>query len=188
MASLFPTSPVNGQIAIVNNITYSYDSTKGWLKSSKILDSTPIINITDNTKIVKVDVSGNTTGISGTLKTNFTTAKTLNLPDKNGELAVAPSIVTLNTSSNITLGCNVIYEVITPTVANSLLTLPSGTKTGDTIQILIACTGFNSATTFVIGGNINGNATETVINDKSFVEYKFVWSQTLATWIFSISR
>lgn len=43
MASLFPSSPINGDIVEVNGYTYIYDSIKGWIKTSniKIVSSLP---------------------------------------------------------------------------------------------------------------------------------------------------
>ncbi|MDP4147200.1 MAG: hypothetical protein Q8936_22445 [Bacillota bacterium] len=159
------------------------------LTNKTLLDSTTsIANATDNTKIVKFDASGNTTGISGTLKTNFSSSKILNFPDKAGTLAIASSVVTLSTSGNLTLAENTVYEVNSLGVVGSVYTLPAtASSTGACIQFLVACAGFDDSHTFLISGNING-ATNTVINNRSFVEFKFYYSASAGTWILANSN
>ena len=56
------------------------------LTNKSLSDSTTsIIDVTDGTKVVKFDVNG-TTGVTGTIATNFTTAKTVTLPDATDTL------------------------------------------------------------------------------------------------------
>lgn len=183
MASLFPSPATTGQTTKINGVTYTYDSTKGWLKTGNISDNTIINNTVDITKQLGLDISGNTTGIKGTLKTNFTTAKTLNFPDKAGTLAISPNVVVLSVNGNQTLVENTIYEVTNLAVVGSVLTLPTtASVTGVCIQILVAVTGFDDSHTFLISGTINGG-TNTIINNRSFVEYKFYYSASTSNWI-----
>ena len=70
------------------------------LTNKSLSDSTTkIIDVTDGTKAVKFDVNG-TTGITGTIATNFTTAKTVTLPDADDTLV---GKATADTLTNKTL-------------------------------------------------------------------------------------
>jgi hypothetical protein len=76
-----------------NTLTFAIDTsvtadltTSQTLTNKKLSDSTTtIVDVTDATKAIKFDVGG-TTAITGTLATNFTTAKTVTLPDATDTL------------------------------------------------------------------------------------------------------
>lgn len=77
------------------------------LTNKSLSDSTTlIVDVSDNTKALKFDVTG-TTGITGILQTAFTTAKTLVLPDASDTL---------------------VGKATTDTLTNKTLTLPTITK------------------------------------------------------------
>lgn len=62
MASLFPSSPSQDQQAIVNNTIYTYDTTKGWLKSTNIIVTTitsPTYTIAGINQLIKCDCTSN---------------------------------------------------------------------------------------------------------------------------------
>ena len=71
------TSPFQGSVTLTNAVT---------LTNKSLSDSTTFfIDATDGTKKLNIDVTG-TTGITGTLTSAFTTAKTLTLPDATDTL------------------------------------------------------------------------------------------------------
>lgn len=77
------------------------------LTNKSLSDSTTlIVDVSDNTKALKFDVTG-TTGITGILQTAFTTAKTLVFPDASDTL---------------------VGKATTDTLTNKTLTLPTITK------------------------------------------------------------
>lgn len=70
------------------------------LTNKTLSDSTTsIADVTDGTKVVKFNVNG-TTGVTGTIATNFTTAKTVTLPDADDTLV---GKATADTLTNKTL-------------------------------------------------------------------------------------
>jgi hypothetical protein len=91
--------------------------------------------------------------------------------------------INLSTSGNLTLQVNSIYEVVSNSVKNSIFTLPTGTDAGQIIEVLVSVTGFDENNTFTITGNINGINSNTITIRGSFVDYKFIWSQTSQTWV-----
>lgn len=105
----------------------------------------------------------------------------------NSNLNVNTNIIELNTSQNIILTVNTIYDVISSSVANSLLTLPTGTKTRQTIEIITSCSGFDSNNTFTISGKINGVTSNTVTIRASYVKYTFIWSESSQTWLMPLN-
>jgi hypothetical protein len=145
---------------------------------------TLVNNATDPSKGVKVSTVGNTTGVIGTIATKFTTAKTVTLPDVNGTLVVAPSVVELNSAGNLNLSESTIYEVTSTAIANSVYTLPtSASQTGAYIDFYVACSGFSDSVSFIIrGSNINGASNDVKCN-RSYTYFRFVYSAKLSEWI-----
>lgn len=90
-----------------NTLTFAIDtavvadlSTAQTLTNKKLSDSTTtIVDVADATKAIKFDVAG-TSGITGTIATAFTTAKTLTLPDATDTLV---GKATTDTLTNKTL-------------------------------------------------------------------------------------
>ena len=83
------------------------------LTNKKLSDSTTtIVDVTDATKAIKFDVAG-TTGITGTIASAFTTAKTVTLPDATDTLVGKD---TTDTLTNKTLTSPIIN---TPKIANT---------------------------------------------------------------------
>jgi len=117
------------------------------LTNKSLSDSTTsIIDVTDGTKVVKFDVAG-TTGVTGTIATAFTTAKTVTLPDATDTLV---GKATTDTLTNKTLTTPVITQgQSTPSFTTNAYTLVAG----DAGQLLIAS---NSSTAGTI--NIPTNA------------------------------
>jgi hypothetical protein len=91
--------------------------------------------------------------------------------------------VNISTNSNITLSTNKLYDIISANVKGSTLTLPVGTETGQSIEILVSVSGFDINNIFTVTGNINGVASNTITIKSSFVDYKFIWSETSQTWV-----
>ena len=96
----------SGDVTLTINTAVTADlTTAQTLTNKKLSDSTTsFIDSTDATKILKVDVTG-TTGVTGTLTSAFTTAKTLTLPDATDTLV---GQATTDTLSNKTLTSPVI--------------------------------------------------------------------------------
>jgi len=90
-----PGTPLEGQIYYDTGDDNLYVNTSaGWVDltvqggSLPVVDTTSIAEgSTDNTKEVRFEVDGNTTGIIGVLSTIFTTAKTITFPDETAVLA-----------------------------------------------------------------------------------------------------
>jgi len=108
-----------------NTLTFAIDTavtadltTAQTLTNKKLSDSTTtIVDVTDATKAIKFDVAG-TTGVTGTIATGFTTAKTLTLPDATDTLV---GRATTDTLTNKTL--------TSPTINTPVLTLDATTST-----------------------------------------------------------
>ena len=96
----------SGDVTVSINTAVTADlTTAQTLTNKKLSDSTTsFIDSTDATKILKVDVTG-TTGVTGTLTSAFTTAKTLTLPDATDTLV---GQATTDTLTNKTLTSPVI--------------------------------------------------------------------------------
>ena len=129
------------------------------LTNKKLSDSTTsFIDSTDATKVLKIDVTG-TTGITGTLTSAFTTAKTLTLPDATDTLV---GKATTDNLTNKTLTSPVINTPLissTYTAKTAAYTFASGDE-GNTFSMNNAATQqFNIPTdatfNFAVGTEIN---------------------------------
>lgn len=98
-------------------------ATTDTLTNKSLSDTTTnIVGAADTTKKLNISVAGNTTGITGTLASAFTTAKTLTLPDATDTLV---GRATTDTLTNKTLTAPVIS-----TITNTgTITLPTTTTT-----------------------------------------------------------
>ena len=135
------------------------------LTNKKLSDSTTsIVDVADNTKVVKFDVAG-TTAITGTIATAFTTAKTVTLPDATDTLV---GKATTDTLTNKTL--------TTPTIAD----LTNATHTHQNN----AGGGQLSATSIFSGGTVptarlgSGSATAStyLAGDQTYKALSFTYS------------
>ena len=84
--------------------TASWKAPTGGGSSLPVVDTTSIVEgSADNTKELKFEVDGNTTGIVGTIATVFTTAKTITIPDATDTLV---GKATTDTFTNKTFDAN----------------------------------------------------------------------------------
>ena len=177
-----PATPANslalGQIAVGTSVTsiltanitnYGTQATSSFgnvsttgtqtLTNKSLSDSTTFfVDVTDATKKLNIDVTG-TTGITGTLTSAFTTAKTLTLPDATDTLV---GKATTDTLTNKTLTSPVINTPLissTYTAKTAAYTFASGDE-GNTFSMNNAATQqFNIPTdatfNFAVGTEIN---------------------------------
>lgn len=90
----------------------------------------------------------------------------------------------INSNSNITLSPNTSYDVPSTNAIGATLTLPNAASDDDIIRIRVSCSGYNDTNTFTISGNINGVSNNTVICNRSFVVFEFVYSIINNVWIY----
>jgi len=111
----------SGDVTVSINTAVTADlTTAQTLTNKKLSDSTTsIVDVTDATKALKFDVGG-TTAITGTIATNFTTAKTITIPDATDTLV---GRATTDTLTNKTLTSP---ALTTPTISTL-------TTAGDTV-------------------------------------------------------
>ena len=121
----------SGAVTLSINTAVTADlTTAQTLTNKKLSDSTTtIVDVTDATKAIKFDVNG-TTSITGTIATNFTTAKTLSLPDATDTLV---GLATTDTLTNKTL--------TSPTINDPKLNLTLNAQTGTTYTFVLADNG-----------------------------------------------
>lgn len=144
----------SGAVTLSINTAVTADlTTAQTLTNKKLSDSTTtIVDVTDATKAVKFDVGG-TTAITGTIATNFTTAKTVTIPDATGTLALTSEVIN---NSLITTAGDIIYRNATVPVrlgigtAGQVLTVNSGAtapewKTISTTPTFVGCLATRSA-------------------------------------------
>jgi len=128
------------------------------LTNKKLSDSTTtIVDVTDATKAVKFDVGG-TTAITGTIATNFTTAKTITIPDATDTLVGRATTDTL-TNKTLTSPALTTPTISTATTNGDLLYgTGSGALTrlgiGSSAQVLTVASGVPSWATPASGGGM----------------------------------
>jgi len=128
------------------------------LTNKKLSDSTTtIVDVTDATKAVKFDVGG-TTAITGTIATNFTTAKTITIPDATDTLVGRATTDTL-TNKTLTSPTLTTPTISTATTNGDLLYgTGSGALTrlgiGSSAQVLTVASGVPSWATPASGGGM----------------------------------
>lgn len=126
--------------------------------NKKLSDSTTsIVDVTDATKAVKFDVGG-TTAITGTIATNFTTAKTITIPDATDTLVGRATTDTL-TNKTLTSPALTTPTISTATTNGDLLYgTGSGALTrlgiGSSAQVLTVASGVPSWATPAGGGSM----------------------------------
>lgn len=140
------TSPFQGSVTLTNAVT---------LTNKSLSDSTTFfVDVTDGTKKLNIDVTG-TTGITGTLTSAFTTAKTLTLPDATDTLVGKATTDTLTnktlTAPIVTLSVNTqTGTTFTPALsdAGSIVTLNNAAAIAVTIPT-------NASVAYAIGSQLN---------------------------------
>ena len=153
-----------------NTLTFAIDTsvtadltTAQTLTNKKLSDSTTtIVDVTDATKAVKFDVNG-TTAITGTIATNFTTAKTLTLPDATDTL-VGKS--TTDTLANKSLSDSTTW-FIDATDSTKRLNIDVSGTTGVTGTILSAFTTAKTLTLPDATDTLIGKATTDTLTNKT---------------------
>jgi hypothetical protein len=142
----------SGTLTIDIDSTVTTNSGSQTLTNKKLSDSTTtIIDVTDATKAIKFDVNG-TTGITGTIATNFTTAKTITLPDTAGTVITTGDTSTVTNTmlagsiANSKLANSAITVNSASTSLGGSVTLYAGTTTLQTSSANQALTGITSAT------------------------------------------
>lgn len=99
--SVINTNFTNLNAAIPTGTVVDTTSAQTLMNKSLSDSTTLVVDVSDNTKALKFDVTG-TTGITGVLQTAFTTAKTLTLPDVTDTLVAKTTTDTL-TNKTLTL-------------------------------------------------------------------------------------
>jgi len=131
------TSPTGPTPTVAIDTTVTVDKTTAQtLTNKKLSDSTTtIVDAADATKAIKFDVAG-TTGITGTIATAFTTAKTVTIPDTTGTVALTNGVI--NNTLTTTTG-----DIIYASAANT----PARLGIGSSAQVLSVSGGIPAWTT-----------------------------------------
>jgi hypothetical protein len=133
------------------------------LTNKSLSDSaTYIVDSADNTKRVNIDVTG-TTGITGTLQTAFTTAKTIAFPDTAGTVITSGDT---NTVTNIILKSSAVDSdraVTTSHIRDNAITtikLPNSTSTsnGVTTNKIQYAPAAGASSSYVLSGPTDGTS------------------------------
>jgi len=115
------------------------------LTNKSLSDSTTyIVDSADNTKRVNINVTG-TTGITGTLQTAFTTAKTIAFPDTAG------TVITSGDTNTVTSTMILDGTIQTADVANS-----SNASTGITVNKIQYAPAAGTSKSYILGGPTDG--------------------------------
>ena len=126
---LQPSATASGTLTLpATTDTLIAKATTDTLTNKSLSDSTTwIVDATDNTKRLNIDVNG-TTGITGTLQTAFTTAKTITFPDTTGTVALTSQSFYIGTQSiGITQATGTITSLPGVTSVNGATIPSSGT-------------------------------------------------------------
>lgn len=170
------SSPWNGSAAI----TIAIDSTVLTTTSTNVItnkslsDSTTyIVDNADNTKKLNIDVTG-TTGITGTLQSTFTTAKTLVLPDAADTLVGKATTDTFTNKTFDTAGTGNVFKIngtqitaVTGSTGTAVLqtspsittSLTTGSTSFDLVNTTATTVNFAGAATTLAIGAATGTAT-----------------------------
>jgi len=177
-----PTGPVP-TVSIDTAVTADL-TTAQTLTNKKLSDSTTtIVDVTDATKAIKFDVAG-TTGITGTIATAFTTAKTVTIPDTTGTVALTNGVInnTLLTTTGDTiyassantparLAAGTAGYVLTSGGAGVAPSWAAAAGGGKVLQVVQAtqATGLSSSTTSYVTTGLSASITPTLNTSKIMV-------------------
>jgi len=152
----------SGDVTLSINTAVTADlTTAQTLTNKKLSDSsTTIVDVTDATKAIKFDVAG-TTGITGTIATAFTTAKTVTIPDTTGTVALTNGVI--NNSLTTTTG-----DTIYANAANTPARLGIG-STGQVLTVAAGLPSWATPSTGAVVATVRKSADQSVTSSTTLV-------------------